>query len=322
MSMAGELDLTQVRTFVAVAGHLSFSGAARRLALSQSAVSQHVRRLENALGRTLLERDTHTVRLTAAGETFLSYAHRLLHLNDEAMGIVGESEPRGRVRFGVSEDFALTHLPDFLRRFQARHPHIDLEFTVELSVLLHRRLRAGELDTVLAMRLGATTGIDAFQSWPLFRDRLVWIAAPGFEIDDDQPVPLVLYPRPSLTRDAALDALTSTGRAHRTVSTSGSLSGLRAAALAGLGVMPFAGSLTPDGLVELPYGLPALPETTFVLMARRDTLSPAARALVEALQDDHREFRADTERAPGRARRPASPGRGGHLGSNPAIGTS
>lgn len=82
MTMESELDLVRVRTFVTVAGGLSFSGAARRLGLSQSAVSQHVRRLETAIGRTLLERDTHTVRLTAAGEAFLGYAQRILDLND------------------------------------------------------------------------------------------------------------------------------------------------------------------------------------------------------------------------------------------------
>ncbi|MYR34165.1 LysR family transcriptional regulator [Nocardiopsis alba] len=293
MTMRNELDLTRMRTFVAVAGQLSFSGAARRLGLSQSAVSQQVRRLEEEIGRTLLERDTHTVRLTAEGETFLGYAHRMLDLNDEAIGAVASSQPRGRVRFGVSEDFALTRLPDFLRRFRARHPHIDLEFTVELSVMLHRRLRAGELDAVLAMRLNATTGVDAFRPRTLFRDPLVWVSAPGVEIEEDQPVPLVLYPRPSLTRDAALDALMSVGRAHRVVCTSGSLSGLRAAALAGLGVMPFARSLTPDGLVDRDHGLPVLPETTFVLMTRGTSLSPAVRALVDALQDDHRELRVD-----------------------------
>ena len=291
MTMRSELDLVRVRTFVTVAGQLSFSGAARRLGLSQSAVSQHVRRLETTIGRTLLERDTHTVRLTAAGEAFLGYAQRILDLSDEAIGVVVSSEPRGRVRFGVSEDFALTRLPDFLRRFRALHPYVDLEFTVELSVTLHRRLRAGELDAVLAMRLNATTGVDAFRPRILFHDPLVWVSAPDVRVDEDEPVPLVLYPRPSLTRDAALDALMSAGRAHRVACTSGSLSGLRAAALAGLGVMPFARSLIPEGLVHRDHGLPELPETAFVLMTRGTTFPPAVRALVEALQDDHRELR-------------------------------
>ena len=291
--MRSELDLVQVRTFVTVAGQLSFSGAARRLGLSQSAVSQHVRRLEAMVGRTLLERDTHTVRLTTAGEAFRGYAQRMLDLNDEAIGVAGDAEPRGRVRFGVSEDFALSRLPDFLRRFRVLHPHIDLEFTVELSVTLHRRLRAGELDAVLAKRLNASAGVDAFRPRTLFHDPLVWVSAPDLRLEPHEPVPLVLYPRPSLTRDAALDALMSAGRTYRVVCTSGSLSGLRAAALAGLGVMPFSRSLIPDGLVHHDHGLPELPDTTFALVTRTGTFPPAVRALVETLQEEHHEPSVD-----------------------------
>ncbi|ALG83408.1 LysR family transcriptional regulator [Gordonia phthalatica] len=287
-----DLDPVQLRTFVAVAGQLGFSPAARRLGLSQSAVSRHVRALESAVGRPLLDRDTHTVRLTAAGEIFLGYARRILDLSDEAVEVLGEAGPRGRVRFGVSEDFALTRLPDFLRRFTADYPDIDLEFTVELSVVLHRLLRTGELDAVLAMRIDDTSGGDAFASWSLFRDRQVWIGEPGFTLRPDEPVPLVLYPRPSLTRDAALDALVAAGRAHRTVASSGSLSGLRAAALGGLGLMPFAGSLIPDGLVELDTDLPQLPPITFVLMTRGSHVPAATRVLIEALQADHGEVGA------------------------------
>ncbi|WP_347955528.1 LysR family transcriptional regulator [Gordonia aichiensis] len=285
-----DLDAVHLRTFVAVAGQLGFSTAARRLGLSQSAVSRHVRALEAQVGRPLLERDTHTVRLTAAGEVFVGYARRILDLADEAVEVLGETGPRGRVRFGVSEDFAMTRLPDFLRRFTAVHPHIDLEFTVELSVVLHRLLRTGELDAVLAMRIDDTSGGDPFRSWPLFRDRQVWIGEPDFALTAGAPVPLVLYPRPSLTRDAALDALTSVGRAHRTVATSGSLSGLRAAALGGLGILPFAASLIPDGLAELDTDLPALPPITFVLMTRSNHVPAATGALIDALRADHPPF--------------------------------
>ncbi|MGB6247449.1 LysR substrate-binding domain-containing protein [Gordonia sp. (in: high G+C Gram-positive bacteria)] len=113
---------------------------------------------------------------------------------------------------------------------------------------------------------------------------------PDFALTAGAPVPLVLYPRPSLTRDAALDALTSMGRAHRTVATSGSLSGLRAAALGGLGILPFAASLIPDGLAELDTDLPALPPITFVLMTRSNHVPAATGALIDALRADHPHF--------------------------------
>lgn len=289
--MTKDIDLTMLRAFTAVVAHGGFSAAARHLRRSQSAVSQQVRKLEAVVGAALLERDTHSTALTPAGETLLGYAHRILELNDEAVGATGAAVPRARVRFGVSEDFALTHLPRFLRDFRRRHPHIDLELTMELSVVLHRRLRAGELDVALAMRLQPTTGADAFSPVPLFRDPLVWVGAPDLRLEEREPVPLVLYPSPSLTRDAAVDALTSSGRSHRTVCTSSSLSGLRAAALAGLGVMPFAKSLTPPGLVEVGSPLPPLPVTTFVVITRAPAVPSAVASLVTALQEQHGRLR-------------------------------
>lgn len=288
--MTDDLNLGLVRTFRVLAGCLSFTETARRLRMSQSAVSAHVRRLESVLETSLFTRDTHTVALTNAGEQFLGYAQRLLDLQDEALQVVSALPQRGLVRFGVSEDFALTHLPTFLDRFRRTHPLVDLELTIELSVVLHRRLRSGELDAVLAMRPNATSGTATLSSWPLFDDRLVWISRPGFALPEGDPVPLILYPRPSLTREIALESLARAGRSHRTAATSGSLSGLQVAALGGLGVLPFAASLIPTGLTESIAALPALPSVTFVLTTRRVTMSPATRALLQALQDDHHEF--------------------------------
>ena len=280
------LDLRQLRTFLAVADRLSFSAAARQLGLSQSAVSQHIRRLEQAVGRPVLARDTHRTALTAEGEALTGIARSMLELNDDAFRTLTDSGPRGRVRFGVSEDFALSRLPELLRRFRRAHPAVDLELTVGLSVLLHRGLRARELDVVLAKR--PTSEVHARL---MFRDRLVWIGAPDLDLPRKAPVPLIVYPPPSLTRDQAIDALDRIGRGYHTVCTSGSLSGLRAAALAGLGVMPFSRSLIPSGLVELhSRELPRLADTEFVLTTRHRRPPAPVQALIESLLADHREL--------------------------------
>ena len=105
----------------------------------------------------------------------------------------------------------------------------------------------------------------------VWRDRLVWIGGPGLSVDPKAPVPLILYAPPSLTRAVALETLERRGRAWRLACTSGSLSGLRAAALAGLGVTLHARSLLPDGLVEAPamLRLPEADEVEFVVTRRR-----------------------------------------------------
>src|SRR3954468_21773349 len=145
-------DPSQLRTFLAVAQTLSFTQAARRLGLRESTVSQHVRRLEDAAGRQLFTRDTHSVELTEDGEAMLGVARRILAGHDQATAFFTRTRLRGRLRFGASEDFVVTRLPEVLEGFRYDHPEVDLELTVELSGTLHEQLAAGKLDLVLAKR--------------------------------------------------------------------------------------------------------------------------------------------------------------------------
>ncbi len=259
-------DPAQLRTFLAVAQTLSFTQAARRLGLRQSTVSQHVRRLEEATGRTLFTRDTHSVALTEDGEAMLGFARTILEAHERASAFFTGKRLRGRLRFGASEDFVLTRLPEILESFRHDHPEVDLELTVELSGTLHKRLEAGRLDLVLAKRrTGDTHGELVWQ------DTLTWIGAPRLRLDPEQPVPLIAYPPPGITRARALEVLESQGCAWRIACTSTSLSGLVAAAQAGLGVMAHSRGLIPPGLVPVPAraGLPELGDVDFVLLHGR-----------------------------------------------------
>ncbi|MGW2594457.1 LysR family transcriptional regulator [Streptomyces sp. NPDC001515] len=275
-------DPGQLRTFLAVAQTLSFTAAARRLGVRQSTVSQHVRRLEDASGRQLFARDTHRVELTVDGEAMLGFARTILEAHERAAAFFAGTRPRGRLRFGASEDFVQTRLPEILRSFRHEHPEVDLELTVELSGTLHRRLEAGRLDLVLAKRRSGDTHGELVR-----RDALVWIGSPGLRIDPERPVPLVLYPPPGITRARALEVLERAGRSWRVACTSGSLSGLTAAAHAGLGVMAHSRGLIPPGLVPLPpgSGLPDLGDVDFVLLhgRRRGGAQRAADVLAGAI---------------------------------------
>ncbi|MFI6638112.1 LysR family transcriptional regulator [Streptomyces sp. NPDC050504] len=272
-------ETSQLRTFLAVAQTLSFTQAARRLGLRQSTVSQHVRRLEEAVGRPLFNRDTHRVDLTEDGEAMLGFARTILDAQERAAAYFTGTRLRGRLRFGASEDFVLApRFPEILESFRREHPEVDLELTVGLSGTLHRRLEAGRLDLVLAKRRSG----DAHGEL-LWEDELCWIGAPGLRLDQRRPVPLIVFPPPGITRARALEVLEEHGRPWRVVCTSGSLSGLIAAARAGLGVMVHAGGLVPPGLVPLPArgGLPELGGVDFVLLHGRGR--PAAQGPADAL---------------------------------------
>ncbi|MES4902685.1 MULTISPECIES: LysR substrate-binding domain-containing protein [unclassified Streptomyces] len=273
-------DPSQLRTFLMVAQTLSFTQAGHRLGLRQSTVSQHVRKLEDEVGRPLFTRDTHGVELTEDGEAMLGFARTILEANERAANWFQGTRLRGRLRFGASEDFVLSRLPEILEGFRRDHPEVDLELTVELSGTLHERLAAGKLDLVLAKRSEERPG-----GRLVWRDKLVWIGSERLRLDPDRPLPLIVFPPPGLTRARALEVLERHGRPWRIVCTSGSLNGLVAAARAGLGVMAHTRGLIPPGLARIPdrAGLPDLGPVEFVLLHGRRQRDSAARAAADRL---------------------------------------
>ncbi|MDQ1186964.1 LysR substrate-binding domain-containing protein [Agrobacterium larrymoorei] len=270
------LNLQHLASFVTLEQTMSFTQTAERLGIGQSTVSQHIQRLEASLGQKLIARDTHRVRLTPEGEALLGYARNMLDLNNKVAALFGESRLRGRLRLGVSEDFVASRLTVILEEFTGLYPLVDLELTVSLSGVLYQMQDNGELDVVLAKRrLGDQLGHF------LYREPLIWLAKdPDAILSRKEALPLIAFPPPSITRKAAQEALDRAGVAWRIVCTCGSLSGLTAAARAGMGVLVQPRSMAPSGLRELPQGsLPSLEDVEFVLQPRKGADAELVRAL-------------------------------------------
>lgn len=258
-----DLQPSWLRSFLEVSRYASFSEAAKHLGLQQSTVSQHVQRLEKALGQRLLLRTTHNVVLTAEGAAARELCLQALAAHDSLGNHFARLARRQRIRLGISEDFALLSLSDVLRSFGRHYPEVDLELTVGLSQALYEGFDAGKLDVIFAKRRQGDRRGDT--AW---RERLVWVGRPELRLDPALPVPLIAYPPPSVTRSFAIDALNGAGRDWHLVCTSGSLSGIRAAALAGMGVAAHSPRLVPTGLaiVDAKSGLPELGEVEFVVL--------------------------------------------------------
>ena len=274
------LDPLLLRTFLIIAEGHSFSETSRRLAMRQSTVSDHVRRLEQCLGRQLFVRDTHSVALTPEGEALIGYARTILETTERAERHFAGAKLRGRVRFGASEDLVLSWLPSVLKAFMRDHPEVDLEFSIALSGTLTQRFEAGDLDIALCKRWpGETRGELAW------RDDLVWIGPQTNEEPLTTPVPLILYPPPSITRSIALAALGQAGVPWRIACTSEALSGVVAAAKAGLGVALLARKLVPEGLAPIAPGatLPSLGMLDFILLRHPRAASPPVSELAAAI---------------------------------------
>jgi len=271
------VDLLQTFTTVAEVG--SFTGAARLLGLRQSTVSQQIRKLEQRTGRRYIDRDTHSVALTSEGEVLLEHARAILDSHTRLQQHLSAAPLRGRLRLGASEDFVLSALPDVLAAFIRRHPDVDLELRAGFSGDLCEAFDAGRLDLIFVKRHGGSP-----RGTVAWEEPLAWAAHPEFRADPKAPLPLLLYPPPSITRACAIETLEYARRSWRVAFTSASLAGLTAAARAGIGLMPHSARLLPPGLevVGARDELPALPKIQFAVIFARES-NPAIEVLAATI---------------------------------------
>ena len=256
------LDFELLRAFVAVVDCGGFHRAAERLNLTQSTVSQQIKRLELETKCPLFRRTTRSVVLTDDGETLLGDARRLLQLEEAARQRLGAPRLSGTVRLGVVEEVAGGSLPSALGRFAGRHPGVKLEVQIGVSAELIELFNAGRLDIVFAKRPHGTS-----KGRLVWREPLVWAAADAFDLVPGAALPLALYRERSVSRDAALAALQDGELTWEIVYTSPSLTGVRAAALAGLAITPLPASAVIAGLriLDVEARLPRLPDLEFAI---------------------------------------------------------
>jgi DNA-binding transcriptional LysR family regulator len=278
--MAEPLDLSLLRSLVAVVDCGSIQLAAARVGRSQSAVSMQIKRLEDDIGRPLFYREGRKLRPNPAGEDLLLHARRLLRLSDEAMASLRQPEASGVVRLGIPEDYAASLVGPALTRFATDFPLAEIEVTFNASPVLLRLLGTGKLDLALVTR-------DPQQPFAVLRrERFVWAAAPEHGAWLREPLPVALFEAGDIARRYAVQALQAADRTFRVVSSSQSLLGLIAVAQAGLAVVGLVESCLPPGLVRLgeAEGLPALPMFDLSLVTGPGVASPLATALGDMLR--------------------------------------
>ena len=168
------LDLTALRSFVAVADTGGVSKAAGFLNLTQSAVSMQLKRLEEALNLALRDRSSRVIALTPAGEQLLSYARRMLDLNDEIYGRLTSVDYEGEFVLGVPHDIVYPAIPDVLQKFATAYPRVRVQLLSSFTRGLKSQFARGEVDIILTTEAGLEPGGETLASLPL-----VWFGAPG-----------------------------------------------------------------------------------------------------------------------------------------------
>jgi DNA-binding transcriptional LysR family regulator len=275
------LDTDQLRSFLAIVDSGSFTKAAERVHKTQSAVSMHIRRLEEQLGCALFVKQGRGVKLTAEGESLIDYARRIIQVEAGAVAALSRRGLRGSVRLGIPDDYAESFLAEVLGRFNRRHPLVEVSATCETSQELAAQISSGALELALVTDYPGLHGFELLREEPL-----VWAAAKRFRIEAGQPVPLALGSGSCVWRRAADDALAAAPRATRGLFFSKNFSAIGSVVRAGLAVTPLPASMVGDGLRDIgeDAGLPELPLTRMGLIHAPGRQTEETKAFADAIR--------------------------------------
>ncbi|MEN7528448.1 LysR family transcriptional regulator [Cupriavidus sp. DL-D2] len=287
-------ETDQLRTFVAVADSGSLSAAAPRLFLSQSSVSEQLRKLEERAGVSLLKRGKKGAALTPAGVRLLDYARRILTLNELAMAELHGQSLDGELRLAVTDYFRPGEIAGMLRRLRDRYPYLKLHVTVMKSAAIDAAADMDAFDIGLGMRLvgsGAQSRSAARGGVVLRREELAWVAAPEVAEAATETLPLVLLPDTCSMHQFVVQLLIRRKRTFDIAHSASGVAGLHLALAAGLGVSCLNASAIGPGVLPLDaaavakWKLPALPSAEFYLLGARrgesEFIGQARQALAE-----------------------------------------
>ena len=222
-----------MRALTVIAESGGITRAAKRLNLSQSAVSHKMKRLEQKLNRNLFARTDGKLGLSHDGEKLLSYAQRLVKLHDEACASFHQSDLSGELRLGITEDISAPGMAQILSSFSSSFPNVALTSRVAHTPELVRWLRDGEIDIAL---------IEVFESELLATDQrlgqqqVAWLLAEDFMLDPGNPIPFVAYHKDCFYKAWAEQALGASDRSLRVVFECPSIDGMVNAVRSGLGI--------------------------------------------------------------------------------------
>jgi DNA-binding transcriptional LysR family regulator len=244
------IRLGQLEALVWIARLGSFRAAARRLNISQPAISGRIRALETQLRIVVLDRSQSRPRITRQGTEVVRYAEQMLDLSETfAVRMRASHSLVGTIRMGAADSFALTHLSALLARIAAKHPAAHVELDVDFSVNLDRKLRAAELDIAF---LNSPTPDPSITIVSLMDIELGWFASPTMRLPRGHVtpgqlvrIPILSNPRTSHMYRSIIDWFGAAGLTPQRLNTCTSLSIMAKLTVDGFGV-----SVLPDTLVR------------------------------------------------------------------------
>lgn len=224
-------DPRLLRAFVTIIEAGSFTLAAERLHMTQSTVSQQLARLEQAVGKQLIDRNARPLQLTSAGEYLISYARRILALQQEAQNVLGDPTGTIPIHIGLPEDIMNTDMALALSAFSKQHRSIRLDVTAGLSRDLMEGYRNGQFDLVIVKETLASADHHA-----TFPEEMAWFESIDHGGNWSDPIPLVTFPQGGLYREDMFERIERERRHWYITFTSNSLASVLVGVETGLGL--------------------------------------------------------------------------------------
>ena len=289
--------MRQLQIFRALAEELSFTRTAERVHTVQSNVTTQIKALEDELGVPLFDRLGRRVTLTDAGRSFLPFADQALAAMDQGQRAVQSgAEPSGPLRVGVPESMLAYRLPQVLRIFHRRFPHVELMFRPQYDETLPVMLETGKLDMAVCMIEGSPN--ETIKSTRLRTERIFLLAHPSHPLTNRKIVEaadlagqtLLLTEggcgyRLKLDRQLALENIRP-----GTVTEFSSVEAIKQCVLAGmgLGLLPaivVARELRQHQLKALHWAGPSMDIATHILWHKDKWISPAMAAFMNLVTE-------------------------------------
>ena len=269
-----------LRTFVAIYELGSFTKAAQLFDLTQPAVSAHMRKLEVLLGGDLIEKKSSGINLTARGEQALKLARRMLAINDELITACGTHGPLHGIRLGIP-NISAEALRKVIGAFRKETGHNRVKICCDHSIGLLQSVRSGYLDLAFLFA-DETEMAGAVTSWP---EDLVWVRAPDFVLNPNEPVPLISSPNWLVPDRRETEALERAKRSFEIVFSAFDGSSRIAAVGAAVGCMVMPRSHVPAPLVIDRSGLlPEVGPVTAGIITREDLDAAELKPIIAALK--------------------------------------
>jgi DNA-binding transcriptional LysR family regulator len=285
------MKLEHLRTLVAVAEQRSFAAAGTAVGLSPSAVSLHVKALEDRLGAQLLDRGQRPPVLNERGQALVEQARRMLALADEMAGLARDDALAGAIAVAAVPTALGSVLPPALADLRRQHPQLRIQVRSGLSAELAAAVSAGQVDAALVTAPGRP--VSGLRLRPVVQEPLVVIAPADAPQDDDAGLiaahPFVWFNRQTWAGRQIERLLAERGLEVGEEMEVDSLEGIAALVQSGLGVSVVpqraAGPALPAGLKAVPFGRPQATRTLAMLERRASPKARLTEALYTALRN-------------------------------------